>query len=480
MMKTLFLVLTISFAALSPSPVFAQADNEASELFDKAKKHFDKGEYKQAIVIYDTILELIPYNISTLKMKGIALSNLGQDENSLSYHQSSLKQFYRILQHDPNDVIALAGMGVGFGYLGEYQESKQYFQKAFEVKPDSVVITNYIEFIDSVIQKYPYTPTEKPIPISLKLAYIPTWIKNNAGWWGEGIIADSDFITGIKYLIENGIIEIDPPESSGLSSEPIPTWVKNNASWWAADQISNEDFLSGIFFMIQNGIMIIQMEQSLEDLEKKRMEDFKLFETYLREILKNVTEEKRYIEFPNPSFDVIKKFLRDYIKWNFEQEAQSAVEHFPDPTYEIVDGTYVIHYKIFVNEQPTGLPLDHVSTFNESIKFWEQDEFTINDQNARVVFSYTNLKSEANVWVTWVVRDLGEGVLGHAHLGKGVVEVALGDYTCDGSFQLYDISTVKKIMTHELGHSISLQHSSDPNSIMYSSLKPNYAYCLLS
>ena len=45
-----------------------------------------------------------------------------------------------------------------------------------------------------------------------------------------------------------------------------------------------------------------------------------------------------------------------------------------------------------------------------------------------------------NVWVTWVVRDIGEGVLGHAHLGKGVVEVTLGDYNCDGSFQLYDVN----------------------------------------
>jgi len=479
MLKTLFLLLTISFIVLSPSQVFAQDENEASELYDRANKHFVKGEYKEAIIIYDIILELIPYNISTLKMKGIALSNLGQDENSISYHQSSLKQFFRILQYEPDDVLALTGMGVGFGYLGEYQESKQYFQKAFEVKPDSVVITNYVKFIDSVIQKYPYTPTEKPKSISLKLTYIPTWIKNNAGWWGEGIIDDSDFISGIKYLIENGIIEIDPPKSSTLSPESIPTWIKNNATWWAADQISNEEFLSGVFFMIQNGIMIIQVEQSLEDLEIKRIENFKLFETYLKEILKNVTEEKRYIEFPNPSFDVIKKFLRDYIKWNFDQEAQSAAGHFPDPTYEIVDGVYVIHYKIFVNEQPTGLPLDHVSTFNESIKFWEQEEFSVNDQNGRVFFSYTNLKSEANVWVTWVVRDLGEGVLGHAHLGKGIVEVVLGDYSCDGSFQLYDMSTVNKIMTHELGHSIGFQHSSDSNNIMFSSLKPNYAYCLL-
>ena len=51
-------------------------------------------------------------------------------------------------------------------------------------------------------------------------------------------------------------------------------------------------------------------------------------------------------------------------------------------------------------------------------------------------------------------EDLGEGVLGHANLGKGVVEVAIGSYGCDGSFQLFDVDTVEYIMTHELGHSL--------------------------
>jgi len=45
-------------------------------------------------------------------------------------------------------------------------------------------------------------------------------------------------------------------------------------------------------------------------------------------------------------------------------------------------------------------------------------------------------------------------------LGKGVVEVTLGDYNCDGSFQLYDVSSVET-MTHELGHSIGLKHVSE-------------------
>lgn len=216
-------------------------------------------------------------------------------------------------------------------------------------------------------------------------------------------------------------------------------------------------------------------QKSQEELEEK----LRMFKKYLRDISTNISNEKRYIEFPNPSQDVIKKFLRDYARWNFEDEVKRASGSFPNPTYEIDDGVYIIHYKVFINEQPTGLPLDHVGTLKESFMFWEEQELTTNDLNAKIKFEVTNLKQEANVWVTWVVRNIGDGVLGHAHIGKGVVEVTLGDYNCDGSFQLYDVKSVETIMTHELGHSIGLQHVKDKTNIMYPSFAPGYAYCLL-
>ena len=37
---------------------------------------------------------------------------------------------------------------------------------------------------------------------------IPAWIKNNAAWWSEGQIDDASFVSGIKYMIENGIMKI--------------------------------------------------------------------------------------------------------------------------------------------------------------------------------------------------------------------------------------------------------------------------------
>ena len=154
----LILLFSISFLML---PAYAQNVEEAQILFDIAKEHISEGDYNSALTIYDEILITFPDNVSTLKMKGIALSNLGQQENKIEYHTSSLKQFYKILQKNPNDIFALTGMGLGFGYLGEYKEAKKYFDKALAIKPQSIVLQNYNAFVDRVIAKYPYIPTEK-------------------------------------------------------------------------------------------------------------------------------------------------------------------------------------------------------------------------------------------------------------------------------------------------------------------------------
>jgi len=85
---------------------------------------------------------------------------------------------------------------------------------------------------------------------------IPNWIKNNAGWWASGQIEDSDFVSGIQFLINQGIMKIPPTiPSSGSGSDEIPSWIKNNAGWWASGQISDTDFVSGIQYLIENGII---------------------------------------------------------------------------------------------------------------------------------------------------------------------------------------------------------------------------------
>jgi hypothetical protein len=84
---------------------------------------------------------------------------------------------------------------------------------------------------------------------------IPVWVKNNAGWWADDIIGDSDFVSGIQYLITEGIMTIPTTQSGPSISENIPVWVKNNAGWWADDIIGDSDFVSGIQYLINEGIM---------------------------------------------------------------------------------------------------------------------------------------------------------------------------------------------------------------------------------
>ena len=84
---------------------------------------------------------------------------------------------------------------------------------------------------------------------------IPSWIKNNAGWWANDEIDDATFINGIEYLITNKVLVIPSDKQSDASSGRIPSWIKNNAGWWANDEINDATFIRGLQYMVQNGII---------------------------------------------------------------------------------------------------------------------------------------------------------------------------------------------------------------------------------
>lgn len=460
-------IIVLALAVLAAVQVSAASSQQVSEMWAEAGRHFAAGDWSTANKIYDDILEEVPGSARVLAMKGIGFSNLDQ-------HDASIRQFYQILQDNPNDRVALLGMGLGFGNFGEYHEAQKYFARAHELYPDDTAARNYKEFVDRVISKYPYTPTEKPDPAWTRPASIPDWFAHGAAWWADGRIDDESFFALTEFLLRDGVLVI--PADPGVQAGPaghIPQWARNDIGGLIEGTSSEQEFAMALQYLIMSGVI-----DSAEWTEQNRARELADLDRYLKDIAKNIRSETRYIEYPNPSGDVIKKFLRDYKKWNYEQEVKSAASNFPDPRYERRGDTTYIYYSMYVNDQPTGLPLDHVSTLAESVSYWESQEFSTSAGRAKVVISHTNQKQEANVWVTWVVRNLGEGVLGHAHVGKGVVEVALGDYGCDGSFQLYDVDTVKRIMTHELGHSIGLLHSDTPG-IMYPTMTPYYAYCLI-
>jgi len=91
---------------------------------------------------------------------------------------------------------------------------------------------------------------------------IPSWIKNNAGWWADGQIDDATFVTGLEYMIQNQILVVPVAPVDGISddeeqSADIPPWVKKTAGWWADGQIDDATFVGAIQYLVGQGIIRI-------------------------------------------------------------------------------------------------------------------------------------------------------------------------------------------------------------------------------
>ncbi|HEY5735969.1 MAG TPA: peptidase [Nitrosopumilus sp.] len=93
--------------------------------------------------------------------------------------------------------------------------------------------------------------------VSTAYAEVPSWVKNNAGWWADGAITDAEFLTGVSFLIKDGIIKVPLTSVSSETSDKVPSWVKNNAGWWADGEISDGEFVNGIQHLMKIGLVTV-------------------------------------------------------------------------------------------------------------------------------------------------------------------------------------------------------------------------------
>nr|WP_319373382.1 tetratricopeptide repeat protein [uncultured Methanobacterium sp.] len=95
-----------------------------------AFKEWDK--IGKAVKQYDNILEMDPYDITSLNNKGVELANLKK-------HKLAMECFDKALKVDPNDSAALHNKGVVLSELKKTREAKQkaneFFDRALEADP---------------------------------------------------------------------------------------------------------------------------------------------------------------------------------------------------------------------------------------------------------------------------------------------------------------------------------------------------------
>ncbi len=139
-----------------------------------------------------------------------------------------------------------------------YSNDSENLMAAAIIKITGEDMTEFLNALDPMLRSQKTSQTT-----------IPDWIRNNAKWWSEGAIGDSDFTSGIQFMIKENIMIIpDLPEevtqmelkdekrAMGMEREQnVPDWVRNNAGWWADGLISDDDFVSGIKYLVEQGII---------------------------------------------------------------------------------------------------------------------------------------------------------------------------------------------------------------------------------
>mgnify|MGYP006992516913 FL=1 len=225
---------------------------------------------------------------------------------------------------------------------------------------------------------------------------IPDWVKNNAGWWADGTISESEFIQGIQFLIKDGVIVIPTTTVSEEKSQSVPDWVKNNAGWWADGTITDKEFVQAIQHLIKTGVISIPTSESnsfdstpktthsdgstLGDLQAELEKCNEIFQAYAR-------------------YDCVDKAKMKITEYEYEQKSTpyvlgSATYYFPGPEFEISPlGQALLTIKMVVKNTSSS---DNISLFCTGPAFCNYD--VSDGQN---VFKYsTNDFTNGNIVLT--------------------------------------------------------------------------------
>jgi hypothetical protein len=191
----------------------------------------------------DSKLYQIPYGITT----GIYDQNLGR-LNGVSHENAFPVVKENIKNHD-FAVIRLTPQEFSVYENGEHQNKVNLEQ----IQELELLITKIKQ------EGYKIIPVYKiPLLINNNIIVIPDLVISNAMWWSNNQISESDFTSGIEFLIKKEIIIVPQiPDSQTNGNSGVPTWIKNNAGWWGEGLISDTEFVNGIQYLINNGIIRI-------------------------------------------------------------------------------------------------------------------------------------------------------------------------------------------------------------------------------
>ncbi len=155
--------------------------------------------------------------------------------NFLKYNDET--EFLNLVQYD---IFVVDDKGIRKRSIAQEEGRQFLYSPSGQAQIDFVVkevpgTANYVIWVyglakTGIVPSGPSDYLQIEVPIyaldgSMPIEKIPSWIKNNAGWWAEGTIDDDSFVQGIQYLFKGGMLPVVitlQPESVSTEPEIIP------------------------------------------------------------------------------------------------------------------------------------------------------------------------------------------------------------------------------------------------------------------
>lgn len=195
----------------------------------KFKKHYDENmspDYYDVLGSYsDGIIEIYFQDFSTCHS-----SQLEWCENDIA----TAREIFITIQHE-------FGHALGLGHTSE--ESI--------MKPVTDGINDHNKITD-----YDIKTVQRIYGIDGFNSYkgeLAPWIMQSAKKYKFDIISDSEFLDVIRHLIN--IEKIHVKQNMVKNNDYVPIWFKNNAGWWTDGKITDKEFLNGMEYLVNRGII---------------------------------------------------------------------------------------------------------------------------------------------------------------------------------------------------------------------------------
>ena len=247
--------IIVSYGAISTTP-----DKKYDEHIEQFKESLKTLKIQNTLDISDPFAYAKTLEMTASK-ESVMLD--GQNLDVLFASNSNISNFSfdeenNFLTFEPKGQTGTSGMTEV--YLGNILEEPYSVSLGNNQIDDFTVVHDTTNGQTSIFFEYEHPTGLVTVTNQIKkTTEIPDWIRNNASWWVEGNIDDEAFVGGIQFLIKEGVIQIPETAKPITPSGPqeIPAWIKNNADWWSQGLISDGDFLKGITFLVENGIIIV-------------------------------------------------------------------------------------------------------------------------------------------------------------------------------------------------------------------------------